>query len=63
MEWFLYDNGLRHERVNVKISVLVYKKPTHTKQYLQYKSHHETSCKVSLISSCLIEHIPLQKSH
>ena len=32
-------------------SVLVYRKPTHTDQYLHYSSHHQTSCKKSVISS------------
>ena len=36
---------------NGEISVLVYKKPTHTDQYLQYSSHHQTSCMESVISS------------
>ena len=34
-----------------KISVLVYKKPTHTDQYLHYSSHHHTNCKESVVSS------------
>ena len=29
---------------NAEISVLVYRKPTHTDQYLYYSSHHQTSC-------------------
>ena len=33
------------ERNNGEISVLVYRKPTHTDQYLHYSSHHQTSCK------------------
>ena len=36
---------------NGKISVLVYRKPTYTDQYLQYSSHHETRCKESVVSS------------
>ena len=36
---------------NGKTSVLVYRKPTHTDQYLHYSSHHETSCKESVVSS------------
>ena len=39
------------KRNNGKISVLVYRKPTHTDQYLHYSSHHQTSCKVSVVSS------------
>ena len=42
------------KRSNGKISVLVYRKPTHTDQYLQYSSHHQTSCKESVISSLFI---------
>ena len=36
---------------NEEISVLVYRKPTHTDQYLHYSSHHQTSCKESVVSS------------
>ena len=36
---------------NAEISVLVYRKPTHTDQYLYYSSHHQTSCKESVVSS------------
>ena len=36
---------------NGDISVLVYRKPTHTDQYLHYSSHHQTSCKESVVSS------------
>ena len=36
---------------NGEISVLVYRKPTHTHQYLHYSSHHRTSCKESVVSS------------
>ena len=46
------------KRNNGKISVLVYRKPTHTDQYLNYSSHHQTSCNV-LLSPCLVENIPL----
>ena len=35
---------------NGKISVLVYRKPAHTDQYLHYSSHHETSWKESVYS-------------
>ena len=34
---------------NGKISVLVYRKPTYTEQYLCYSSHHQTSCKESVV--------------
>ena len=34
-----------------KISVVVYRKPTHTDKYLHYSSHHQTSCKESAVSS------------
>ena len=36
---------------NEKISVLVYRKPTHTDQYLHYHFHHQTSCKESVFST------------
>ena len=36
---------------NGEISVLVYRKSTHTDQYLHYSSHHQTSCKESVASS------------
>ena len=39
------------KRNNGEISVLVYRKPTHTDQYLHYSSHHQTSCKESFVSS------------
>ena len=39
------------KRDNGEISVLVYRKPTHTDQYLHYNSHHQTSCKESVVSS------------
>ena len=43
------DTSLK--RNNGEISVLVYRKPTHTDQYLHYNSHHQTSCKESVVSS------------
>ena len=36
---------------NGKTSVLVYREPTHTDQYLHYRSRHQTSCKESVVSS------------
>ena len=39
------------KRNNGEISVLVYRKPTQTDQYLHYSSHHQTSCKESVVSS------------
>ena len=36
---------------NGKIFVLVYRKPTHTDQYLYYSSHQQTSCRKSVLSS------------
>ena len=39
------------KRNNGEVSVLVYRKPTHTDQYLHYSSHHQTSCKESVVSS------------
>ena len=38
------------KRNNGEISVLVYRKPTHTDQYLHYSSHYQTSCKESVVS-------------
>ena len=38
------------KRNNEEIPVLVYRKPTHTDQYLHYSSHHQTSCKESVVS-------------
>ena len=38
------------KRNNGEISVLVYRKPTHTDQYLHYSSHHQTSYKESVVS-------------
>ena len=39
------------KRNNGEISVLVYRTPTNTDQYLHYSSHHQTSCKESVVSS------------
>ena len=39
------------KRNNGEIYVLVYRKPTHTDQYLRYNSHHQTSSKESVVSS------------
>ena len=39
------------KRNSAKISELVYRKPTHAGQYLNYSSHHQTSCKESVLSS------------
>ena len=36
---------------NGEISVLAYREPTHTVQYLHYSSHHQTSCKENVVSS------------
>ena len=38
---------------NAEISVLAYRKPTHTNQYAHYSSLHQTSCKKSVVSSLL----------
>ena len=48
-ELAVFDTLLK--RNNREISVLVYRKPTHTDQYLHYSSHHQTSCKESVVSS------------
>ena len=39
------------KRDNGEISVLVYRKTTHTEQFLHNSSHHQTSCKESVILS------------
>ena len=39
------------KRNNGKISVLLYWTPTHTDQYRHYNSHHQMSCKESVVSS------------
>ena len=36
---------------NGEISVLAYRKPTHTDQYLHYSPHHQTSCMGSVVFS------------
>ena len=36
---------------NGKIFVLVYRNPMHTNQFLHVSSHHQTSCKESVVSS------------
>ena len=38
------------KRNNGEISLLVYRKTAHTDQYLHYSSHHQTSCKESVVS-------------
>ena len=47
------------KRNNGEISVLVYRKPTHTDQYLHYSSYYQTGYKKSVVPPCLVEHIPL----
>ena len=46
----LWRRKVRIENNNGKFSVLVYRKPTHTDQYLHYSSRHQTSCKESVVS-------------
>ena len=48
-ELAFFDTLLK--RNNGEISILVYKKPTHSDQYLHYSSHHHTSSKESVVSS------------
>ena len=48
-ELVFLDTSLKQN--NGEISVLIYRKSTHTDQYLHYSSHHETSCKESVLSS------------
>ena len=38
-----------------KLSITVYRKPTHIDQYLQWDSHHHHLAKYSVISTSLIE--------
>ena len=42
---------LVHRNPDKTISVKVYRKPTHTNQYLNYTSHHPTSAKQSVITA------------
>ena len=48
-ELALLDTLLKQN--NGEISVLVYRKPANTDQYLHYSSHHQTSCKETVILS------------
>ena len=50
-ELAFFDTLLK--RNNGKISIFVYRKPTHTYEYLHYSSHHQTSCKESVVFSLL----------
>ena len=50
-QWFLTLIMEILKRNNEKISILEYRKPTHTAQYLHCSSHHQTSCKKSVFSS------------
>ena len=49
------------KRNNGEISVLVYRKPTHTDRYLNYSSHDQKVARKVLFPPCLIEHIPLSQ--
>ena len=46
-------------RNNGKISKLVYRKSTHTCQYLHYSSHQQASCKESVVSSLFNKAYPI----
>ena len=48
-ELALLDTLLK--RNNGEISVLIYRKPTHTDQYLHNSSYHQTNCEESVTSS------------
>ena len=37
--------------VYIFLHISLYRKATHTDQYLHYSSHHQTSCKESVVSS------------
>ena len=39
------------KRNNENISLFLYRNPTDTDQYLHYSSHHQTSCKESVVPS------------
>ena len=49
------------EKNNGKISLLIYRNPKTTDQYLQYKFHHKKVSRKVSFPPCLIEHIPLPK--
>ena len=49
-ELVFLDTSLKQN--NGEISILVYRKLTHTEQYLHYSSYHQTRCKESVVS-CL----------
>ena len=51
----------RLKRNNGEISVLVYRKPTHTDQYLHWLSPPNKLYRKVLFPPCLIEHIPLSQ--
>ena len=59
MENQFFDTLLKQKKG--RVSVLVDRKPTHTDQHLHYSSHHQTSCKKSVLPPCLIEHILLSE--
>ena len=48
-ELALFETSLKRNKG--KISVLVYRMHTYTDQYLHCSSHHQTSCKESVVSS------------
>ena len=49
------------KRNNEEISVLVHRKLTHTDQYRHCSSHHQKSCKESVVSSLFTKYIPLSQ--
>ena len=50
------------KRNNGEISLLVYRKPTLTDQYLHYSLHHQTSYKRKMLfPACWIKYIPLSQ--
>ena len=48
----MMDVLLHHEEEG-KVSVSIYRKPTHTERYLPFSSHHPLSIKKSVVSSFL----------